>query len=77
MQDNKGTKNGFPDPLATPEEKSKKAYGIQYAKAIDSQWGRITDVGSLVGKRNRITGSLRGVGITLLVLRTLISTSNF
>lgn len=54
MQENKGTKNGFPDPLATPEEKSKKAYGIQYAKAIDSQWGRMTDVGSLVGKRNRI-----------------------
>ena len=54
MQDNKGTKNGFPDPLATPEDKSKKAYGIQYAKAIDSQWGRMTDVSSLVGKRNRI-----------------------
>jgi len=54
MQDNKGTKNGFPDPLATPEDKSKKAYGIQYAKAIDSQWGRMTDTSSLVGKRNRI-----------------------
>ncbi len=54
MQDNKGTKKGFPDPLATPEEKSSKKYGIQYAKAIDSQWGRMTDSGSLVGKRNRI-----------------------
>tara|TARA_R100001510_G_scaffold57647_1_gene66619 strand:+ start:172 stop:2607 length:2436 start_codon:yes stop_codon:yes gene_type:complete len=54
MQDNKGTKNGFPDPLATPDEKSSRAYGIQYAKAIDAQWGRMTDVGSLVGKRNRI-----------------------
>lgn len=54
MQDNKGIKSGFPDPLATPEEKSKKAYGVQYAKAIDAQWGRMTDVGSLVGKRNRI-----------------------
>ena len=54
MQDNKGTKKGFPDPLATPEEKSSKDYGIQYAKAIDSQWGRMTDTGSLVGKRNRI-----------------------
>ena len=53
MQDNKGTKNGFPDPLVDPEEKSKKAYGMQYAKAIDAQWGRMTDVGSLVGKRNR------------------------
>jgi len=54
MQENNGIKSGFPDPLATPEEKSKKAYGIQYAKAIDAQWGRMTDVGSLVGKRNRI-----------------------
>lgn len=54
MQDNNGIKSGFPDPLATPEEKSKKAYGVQYAKAIDAQWGRMTDVGSLVGKRNRI-----------------------
>jgi len=54
MQDNIGTKKGFPDPLATPEEKSSKEYGLQYAKAIDSQWGRITDVGSLIGKRNRI-----------------------
>ena len=54
MQDNKGTKNGFPDPLATPDEKSSKAYGQQYAKAIDAQWGRMTDTSSLVGKRNRI-----------------------
>ena len=54
MQDNKGTKNGFPDPLATPDEKSSKAYGQQYAKAIDAQWGRMTDMTSLVGKRNRI-----------------------
>ena len=54
MQDNKGTKNGFPDPLATPDEKSSKAYGQQYAKAIDAQWGRMTDTTSLVGKRNRI-----------------------
>ena len=54
MQDTKGTSKGFPNPLASPEEKASKAYGIQYAKAIDSQWGRMTDVGSLVGKRNRI-----------------------
>ena len=54
MQDTKGTKKGFPNPLASPEEKASQAYGIQYAKAIDSQWGRMTDTGSLVGKRNRI-----------------------
>ena len=54
MQDNTGTRKGFPDPLASPDEKSSKEYGIQYAKAIDSQWGRMTDTGSLVGKRNRI-----------------------
>ena len=54
MQDTKGTSKGFPDPLASPEEKASKAYGIQYAKAIDSQWGRMTDSGSLIAKRNRI-----------------------
>ena len=54
MQDNQGTIKGFPDPLASPEEKSSKKYGIQYAKAIDSQWGRMTDTGSLLGKRNRL-----------------------
>ena len=54
MQDTKGTSKGFPDPLAPQEEKASKAYGIQYAKAIDSQWGRMTDSGSLIAKRNRI-----------------------
>lgn len=54
MQDTKGTSKGFPNPLASPEEKACKAYGIQYAKAIDSQWGRMTDSGSLIAKRNRI-----------------------
>lgn len=39
-QGNKKGKNGkFPDPFATPEEKSGKAYGLGYAKAIESQWG--------------------------------------
>jgi len=54
MQDNQGTIKGFPDPLASPEEKSSKNYGIQYAKAIDSQWGRMTDTGSILGKRNKL-----------------------
>ena len=53
MQDNKGTSKGFPNPLASPEEKASKAYGTQYAKAIEAQWGRMTDNGSLVAKRNR------------------------
>lgn len=63
MQDTKGTSKGFPNPLASPEEKASKAYGIQYAKAIDSQWGRMTDVGSLVGKRNRIFARSRSYAV--------------
>ena len=63
MQDTKGTSKGFPNPLASPEEKSSQAYGIQYAKAIDSQWGKMVDVGSLVGKRNRIFARSRDYAI--------------
>ena len=32
-------KNGFPDPLADQQTKESDAYGLQYAKAIHSQWG--------------------------------------
>jgi len=63
MQDTKGTSKGFPNPLASPEEKASQAYGIQYAKAIDAQWGRMVDVGSLVGKRNRIFARSRDYAI--------------
>lgn len=49
---NNKRKGSFPDPLASTEKKKDKAYGIQYAKAIESQWGKITSATSLYGKRN-------------------------
>jgi hypothetical protein len=49
---NNKRKSSFPDPLASTEKKKDKAYGIQYAKAIESQWGKITSATSLYGKRN-------------------------
>lgn len=51
---NNKRKGSFPDPLANSETKKSKAYGIQYAKAIESQWGKITSASSLYGKRNVI-----------------------
>ena len=51
---NQKSKQGFPDPLEPTEVKESKEYGIQYAKAIESQWGNTTDDSSLVGKRNRV-----------------------
>ena len=51
---NQKSKQGFPDPLEPTEVKEGKEYGIQYAKAIESQWGNTTDDSSLVGKRNRV-----------------------
>ena len=47
-------KGSFPDPLADRGEKSSKEYGLQYAKAIYSQWGKQTDSTSLMGKRNKV-----------------------
>ena len=55
MYSNNGTKpTGFPDPLAPKEVKDKKEYGVQYAKAISSQWGRVDDEGSLYRKRRKV-----------------------
>ena len=51
---NNKSKQGFPNPLESTEKKESKEYGVQYAKAIESQWGKTTDESSLVGKRNRI-----------------------
>ena len=48
------SKKGFPDPLESTEIKESREYGIQYAKAIESQWGKNTDDSSLIGKRNRV-----------------------
>jgi len=47
-------KGSFPDPLADRGVKSSKEYGLQYAKAIYSQWGKQTDSTSLMGKRNKV-----------------------
>jgi hypothetical protein len=49
---NNKRKSSFPDPLATTEVKKTKEYGLEYAKAIESQWGKITQATSLYGKRN-------------------------
>lgn len=49
---NNKRKGSFPDPLANSEVKKGKDYGIKYAKAIESQWGKITSATSLYGKRN-------------------------
>lgn len=43
----------FPDPLAEQQKKLTKQYGLQYAKAIYSQWGGVDIDGSLYAKRWR------------------------
>ena len=43
---NNKRKSSFPDPLANTETKKSKVYGVQYAKAIESQWGKITSATS-------------------------------
>jgi len=49
------TKKGtFPDPLADRETKSSDKYGLQFARAIYSQWGKQSDSTSLLGKRNKV-----------------------
>ena len=50
MKQYSGKKN-FPDPLAPQQEKETKDYGLKYAKAIESQWGKRTDSSSLFSKR--------------------------
>ena len=50
MKNYSGSKN-FPDPLSPQDKKESKAYGLQYAKAIESQWGRKADNSSLFSKR--------------------------
>jgi len=51
---NNSHKKGFPDPLADYSVKQDKSYGLQYAKAMYSQWGQSTDTHSLYGRRNKI-----------------------
>ena len=50
---NSGSKN-FPSPLASPKEKESKAYGENYAKAIEKQWGTLADSGSIFKKRSDV-----------------------
>jgi len=45
---------GFPDPLASAEEKATNSYGLKYAKAIEKQWGKNSETSSLFGKRNKM-----------------------
>ena len=52
--DDVNKKNGFPDPLADQQTKESTSYGLQYAKAIHSQWGKMNEASSLFGKRNKI-----------------------
>lgn len=48
---NKST--SFPDPLAPAMEKLDKSYGLKYAKAIESHWGKIDDEAGAYQKRRR------------------------
>jgi len=43
----------FPNPLATPEEKAKDAYGLQYARAIESQWDLTNTTNTFFSNRIR------------------------
>lgn len=47
-------KSGFPDPLAPKDKKDEMSYGLQYAKAIHAQWGKLNEKSSLFGKRNDV-----------------------
>jgi len=44
----------FPDPLAPQDVKQGKKYGLKYAKAIEGQWGKMQDTGSLYKRRNKV-----------------------
>jgi len=51
--DNKRKNNSFPDPLDSPKNKQSKEYGLQYARAIENQWGSLDDDRSLFRRRLR------------------------
>lgn len=54
MNNKNSVKAGFPDPMASREEKLTKEYGLRYAKAIEDQWGDVNEKGSVYGRRNQI-----------------------
>jgi hypothetical protein len=49
--DGKKSSKNFPDPLAPAEVKQSQEYGIQYAKAIENQWGKMDDDQSIYRRR--------------------------
>ena len=51
---NKRQSKSFPDPLAPQEVKQGKQYGLKYAKAIETQWGSMSDTESLLKRRNKV-----------------------
>ena len=51
-KDNENGKYGnFPDPFAAHSQKTSKAYGLRYAKAVEKQWGHSDDERSLFRRR--------------------------
>lgn len=55
MHTNENKKSGgFPDPLRPREDKESNGYGLEYAKAIESQWGQTNDSGATYKKRNNV-----------------------
>ena len=55
MQNNNSSQSGgFPDPLAPFEEKVSKEYGLQYAKAIEGQWGNPDSATSGIGSKKSV-----------------------
>ena len=53
MYGDKNKKSTFPDPLADQATKESNDYGLQYAKAISAQWGKLNENSSIFSKRNK------------------------
>ena len=54
MISNSSNRTGkFPDPLVSKDVKDQKAYGLKYAKAIESQWNSTNEENSLQRKRRK------------------------
>ena len=46
-------KSSFPDPLASSEQKQSKEYGLNYAKSVYKQWGKMDQQSSTFGNRKK------------------------
>lgn len=53
MYSNTKKSAGFPDPLASSEEKKGNQYGLKYAKSIYQQWGKTDQQNSIYGNRKK------------------------